>query len=108
MLMVIFSPEESLENGPEGGPNFAEILNKALPDSTDHSFCDSGSEQGSNSGEVSGEESVIVGQSAQVMSGTQGPPRPPVIIHTLAPSSLLYYQTNTAAHDNLSPPSPIC
>ena len=52
MLMVIFSPEESLENGPEGGPNFAEILNKALPDSTDHSFCDSGSEQSSNSGEV--------------------------------------------------------
>merc|ERR1711990_145794 len=25
--------QESLENGPEGGPNFAEILNKALPDS---------------------------------------------------------------------------
>ena len=51
------------------------------------------------------EESVIVGQGGQVMSGTQGPPRPPVIIHTLAPT-LLYYPTNTAAHNNLSPPSP--
>jgi len=44
--------QESLENGPEGGPNFVEILSKALPDSTDQSFCDSGSEQSSNSGEL--------------------------------------------------------
>ena len=41
--------EESLETG---GPNFAEILNKALPDS-DHSSCDSHSDRSSNSGEVS-------------------------------------------------------
>ena len=44
-------PEESLDAGPEGGPNFAEILNKALPDS-DHSSCDSQSDRSSNSGEV--------------------------------------------------------
>ena len=43
--------EESLDAGPEGGPNFAEILNKALPDS-DHSSCDSQSDRSSNSGEV--------------------------------------------------------
>ena len=44
--------EESLEGGPEDGPNFADILNKALPDS-DHSSCDSQSDRSSNSGEVS-------------------------------------------------------
>ena len=43
--------EESLDSGPDGGPNFAEILNKALPDS-DHSSCDSHSDRSSNSGEV--------------------------------------------------------
>jgi len=43
--------QESLEGGPEGGPNFADILNKALPDS-DHSSCDSQSDRSSNSGEM--------------------------------------------------------
>ena len=43
--------EESLDAGPEGGPNFAEILHKALPES-DHSSCDSHSDRSSNSGEV--------------------------------------------------------
>ena len=44
--------EDSLEGGTDGGPNFADILNKALPD-TDHSSCDSQSDLSSNSGEVS-------------------------------------------------------
>ena len=48
-LMTNCIAEESLETG---GPNFAEILNKALPDS-DHSSCDSHSDRSSNSGEVS-------------------------------------------------------
>jgi len=43
--------QESLDSGPEGGPNFAEILNKALPDS-DNSSCDSQSDRSSNSGEM--------------------------------------------------------
>merc|ERR1719384_1037563 len=43
--------QESLDAGPDGGPNFAEILNKALPDS-DHSSCDSHSDRSSNSGEM--------------------------------------------------------
>ena len=47
----MISSEESLDAGPDGGPNFAEILNKALPDS-DHSSCDSHSDRSSNSGEV--------------------------------------------------------
>ena len=49
--MMMISSEESLDAGPDGGPNFAEILNKALPDS-DHSSCDSHSDRSSNSGEV--------------------------------------------------------
>ena len=49
--MIMISSEESLDAGPDGGPNFAEILNKALPDS-DHSSCDSHSDRSSNSGEV--------------------------------------------------------
>ena len=49
--LIIISSEESLDAGPDGGPNFAEILNKALPDS-DHSSCDSHSDRSSNSGEV--------------------------------------------------------
>ena len=48
--MFLFA-EDSLDGGPDGGPNFAEILNKALPDS-DHSS-DSQSDRSSNSGEVS-------------------------------------------------------
>ena len=52
ILKTILFVEESLDSGPEGGPNFAEILNKALPDS-DHSSCDSQSDRSSNSGEVS-------------------------------------------------------
>ena len=51
VFIVKYISEESLDNGPEGGPNFAEILNKALPDS-DHSSCDSQSDRSSNSGEV--------------------------------------------------------
>ena len=51
ILKTILFAEESLDAGPEGGPNFAEILNKALPDS-DHSSCDSQSDRSSNSGEV--------------------------------------------------------
>ena len=47
--MTHYIAEDSLETG---GPNFAEILNKALPDS-DHSSCDSHSDRSSNSGEVS-------------------------------------------------------
>jgi len=43
--------QESLDAGPEGGPNFAEILHKALPES-DHSSCDSHSDRSSNSGEM--------------------------------------------------------
>ena len=50
--LIISCSEESLDAGPDGGPNFAEILNKALPDS-DHSSCDSHSDRSSNSGEVS-------------------------------------------------------
>ena len=59
--MIMISSEESLDAGPDGGPNFAEILNKALPDS-DHSSCDSHSDRSSNSGEVrnSQRESVCV------------------------------------------------
>ena len=49
--LIMISSEESLDAGPDGGPNFAEILNKALPDS-DHSSCDSHSDRSSNSGEV--------------------------------------------------------
>ena len=78
----------------KGCQNFAQILNKA----------EALSEQSSNNGEVRGEESVIMGQSAQVMSGTQGPPRPPVIIHTLA---LHYSSLLSDKHNNSSPP-PIC
>ena len=50
-LTLFFFAEDSLDGGPDGGPNFAEILNKALPDS-DHSS-DSQSDRSSNSGEVS-------------------------------------------------------
>merc|ERR1719284_1762704 len=45
--------QDSLEGGTDGGPNFADILNKALPD-TDHSSCDSQSDRSSNSGEPPG------------------------------------------------------
>jgi len=67
--------QESLENGPEGGPNFAEILNKALPDSTEHSYCDSGSEQSSNSGEMA---EYTWGEASRAPGSHLGPMRPSI------------------------------
>merc|ERR1712106_254026 len=44
--------QDAIENGPEGGPNFVEILSKALPDSDQQSSCGSQSDGSSNSGEM--------------------------------------------------------
>lgn len=90
--------QESLENGPEGGPNFAEILNKALPDSTDHSFCDSGSEHSSNSGELN-EFTWVEGSRAP------GSHLNPIKLNqpTTPPASLLDGQTG---HSSSIPASP--
>merc|ERR550532_1580768 len=99
--------QESLENGPEGGPNFAEILNKALPDSTDHSFCDSGSEQGSNSGELNeftwGEGSRAPGSQLNPMKNQ--PTTPPTSLldhsgHCSIPTSPTYHKMRTSSGDS--------
>jgi hypothetical protein len=92
--------QESLENCPEGGPNFAEILNKALPDSTDQSFCDSGSEQSSNSGELNeftwGDSSRAPGSHLNPMKLNQ-PTTPPASLldchpgHCSIPTSPTYH-----------------
>jgi len=67
--------QESLDAGPEGGPNFAEILNKALPDS-DHSSCDSQSDRSSNSGEMGefswGEVSSSRAPGSHLLNGKHG------------------------------------
>merc|ERR1719384_718348 len=99
--------QESLENGPEGGPNFAEILNKALPDSTDHSFCDSGSEQSSNSGELNeftwGEGSRAPGSQLNPMKNQ--PTTPPTSLldhsgHCSIPTSPTYHKMRTSSGDS--------
>jgi len=82
--------QESLDSGPDGGPNFAEILNKALPDS-DHSSCDSHSDRSSNSGEMGefswGETSRAPG--SHLLPGKhQNPTTPPTIIDSFGQSSI--------------------
>jgi len=91
--------QESLDAGPDGGPNFAEILNKALPDS-DHSSCDSHSDRSSNSGEMGefswGETSRAPG--SHLLGGkNQNHTTPPTIIdsfgvgHSSIPASPTYH-----------------
>jgi len=106
--------QESLENGPEGGPNFAEILNKALPDSTEHSFCDSGSEQSSNSGELNeftwGDGSRAPGSQLNPMKTgclPIQPTTPPTSLldnghsgHCSIPNSPTYHKMRTSSGDS--------
>jgi len=76
--------QESLDAGPDGGPNFAEILNKALPDS-DHSSCDSHSDRSSNSGEMGefswGETHTSRAPGSHLLAGRQhNPTTPPTVV----------------------------
>merc|ERR1712106_556572 len=100
--------QESLDNGPEGGPNFAEILNKALPDS-DHSSCDSQSDRSSNSGEMGeyswGENSRAPGSHLNPIKAAQ-PTTPPNILdsinsgHPSIPASPTYHKMRTSSGDS--------
>jgi len=100
--------QESLDNGPEGGPNFAEILNKALPDS-DHSSCDSQSDRSSNSGEMGeyswGENSRAPGSHLNPIKAAQ-PTTPPHIMdsitsgHSSIPASPTYHKMRTSSGDS--------
>jgi len=100
--------QESLDNGPEGGPNFAEILNKALPDS-DHSSCDSQSDRSSNSGEMGeyswGENSRAPGSHLNLIKSAQ-PTTPPHIMdsitsgHSSIPASPTYHKMRTSSGDS--------
>eukprot|EP00092_Neocalanus_flemingeri_P012646 GFUD01013629.1.p1 GENE.GFUD01013629.1~~GFUD01013629.1.p1 ORF type:complete len:694 (-),score=86.14 GFUD01013629.1:1015-3096(-) len=100
--------QESLDNGPEGGPNFAEILNKALPDS-DHSSCDSQSDRSSNSGEMGeyswGENSRAPGSHLNPIKAAQ-PTTPPNILdsinsgHSSIPASPTYHKMRTSSGDS--------
>jgi len=100
--------QESLDNGPEGGPNFAEILNKALPDS-DHSSCDSQSDRSSNSGEMGeyswGENSRAPGSHLNPIKAAQ-PTTPPNILdsitsgHNSIPASPTYHKMRTSSGDS--------
>jgi len=100
--------QESLDNGPEGGPNFAEILNKALPDS-DHSSSDSQSDRSSNSGEMGeyswGENSRAPGSHLNNMKSAQ-PTTPPHMMdsintgHNSIPASPTYHKIRTSSGDS--------
>jgi len=100
--------QESLDNGPDGGPNFAEILNKALPDS-DHSSCDSQSDHSSNSGEMGeyswGDNSRAPGSHLNPIKAAQ-PTTPPNIMdsitsgHTSIPASPTYHKMRTSSGDS--------
>lgn len=100
--------QESLDNGPDGGPNFAEILNKALPDS-DHSSCDSQSDRSSNSGEMGeyswGENSRAPGSHLNPIKAAQ-PTTPPNIMdsitsgHSSIPASPTYHKMRTSSGDS--------
>merc|ERR1719266_2163319 len=93
--------------------NFAEILNKALPDSTDHSFCDSGSEQSSNSGELNeftwGDGSRAPGSQLNPMKTgclPIQPTTPPTSLldghsgHCSIPASPTYHKMRTSSGDS--------
>jgi len=100
--------QESLDNGPEGGPNFAEILNKALPDS-DHSSSDSQSDRSSNSGEMGeyswGDNSRAPGSHLNNMKSAQ-PTTPPHMMdsitagHNSIPASPTYHKMRTSSGDS--------
>jgi len=98
--------QESLESGPEGGPNFADILTKALPDSDS---CDSQSDR-SSCGELGelqycwGEGGSLVRAPASLLLShlTPGKQSPPGLLDTLThsiPPSPTYHKIRTSSGD---------
>jgi len=91
--------QESLETG---GPNFAEILNKALPDS-DHSSCDSHSDRSSNSGEIGefnwGDASRAPGSQLFAQNKHQHSNMPPGLMDSITQrTSPTYHGGQTGGH----------
>jgi len=90
--------QESLETG---GPNFAEILNKALPDS-DHSSCDSHSDRSSNSGEIGefswGDANRAPGSQLFAQNKHQHSNMPPGLMDSITRTSPTYHQGPGGQH----------